>query len=105
MSDASQVGGIGKIGVSAVVIGVTMITINGILMNSFVSESQNAADVKYKITWVMITNAVMTLILGAIAYISINNNPAFAQGYMMIMVHLALLLGIVALSVSILTKA
>jgi hypothetical protein len=105
MSDAAQAGGIGKVGTSAAVIGIAMITINGILMNSFVSESQNAADVKYKITWVMITNAVMTLILGAIAYINMNSNPAFAQGYMMFMVHLALLLGIVAMSVSVLTKA
>jgi uncharacterized membrane protein YidH (DUF202 family) len=105
MSDSAQTSGIGKLGMSAVVVGVAMVTINGILMNSYVSETQNAAQVKYTITWVMITNAVMTLILGAIAYINMSSNPAFTQGYMMIMVHMAILLAIVALSVSVLTKS
>ena len=82
-----------------------VIGINGYLMNRYISESQNAEEIKKATTWVTIVNSVFIAFLAGFAYFNSLGNPNFEKMYMMIVTHAGLLLGSIALSVSVLTKS
>jgi hypothetical protein len=92
-------------GITLSVFAVAVIGINGYLMNKYMSESQNAEEIKKATTWVTVVNSVFILFLAGFAYFNSIANPSFERLYFMITTHAGLLLGSIALSVSVLTKS
>ncbi len=86
------------------VTGIGMIAANGYLMNRYTSSSQNAEEIKSATTWVTVINLLLTLILGAFAYMNMASDPSFGRGYIIFMIHVSLLISIIALSVGVLSK-
>ena len=84
--------------------GFGMIAANAYLMNKYTSSSQNAEEIKSATTTVTVINLLLTLILGAFAYMTMSNDPSFGRGYIMFMIHMSLLLSMIALSVGVLSK-
>lgn len=92
-------------GILLSVFAVAVIGINGYLMSNYMSQSQNAEEIKKATTWVTIVNSVFIAFLAGFAYFNSIGNPNFEKMYMMIVTHAGLLLGSIALSVSVLTKS
>jgi cytochrome bd-type quinol oxidase subunit 2 len=97
--------GTSKSVIGIVIVALIMIGVNGYVMNTYTTSGQNAESLASATKTFMIANLILTLLLGFFAYVQGNQNPGFMRTYMIIIIHVALLISITAMSVALITKA
>ena len=70
------------------------------LIASNASTSDSAQETTGQIAKMGVANTFLVLAFGYMAYLYIQANPSYAQGYMFMMIHACLFMSLMALSVS-----
>lgn len=68
------------------------------------TSSDSGGVMASSIVNIVITNTIMLLVLGTVSYFYVGTNPTFERPYLFFITHLALLISIIAASVSTVAK-